>query len=72
MWNAHRIRSQKEIYLPDKVPDHIHCFPEEYQLEQCGFEIIRTQLEETALESGVLEGTDDYISEELLEKCENI
>ena len=37
-----------------------------------GFEITSTQLEEAAIESGVLEGTDDYISEELREKCENI
>lgn len=37
-----------------------------------GFEITSAQLEEAAVQSGVLEGTDDYISEELREKCEHI
>ena len=37
-----------------------------------GFEITSAQLEEAAIESGVLEGTDDYMSEEFREKCENI
>ena len=37
-----------------------------------GFEITSAQLEEAAIESGVLEGTDDYMGEEFREKCENI
>jgi hypothetical protein len=36
-----------------------------------GFEITSAH-EEAAVQSGVLEGTDDYISEELREKCEHI
>lgn len=72
VWNTHRIRCQKETYLPDGIPDHIHNFPEEYQLEQCGFEVTSAQLEEAAIQSGVLEGADDYISEEFRDKCEQI
>ena len=36
VWNTHRIRGQKNTYLPDGVPNHIYEFPEKYQLEQCG------------------------------------
>ena len=37
-----------------------------------GFEITSDQLEEAAVQSGVLDGTDDYISEEFHEKCEHV
>lgn len=36
VWNAHRIREQKNTYLPDGVPNHIYSFPEKYGLEECG------------------------------------
>lgn len=36
IWNAHRIRAQKDILLPTGVPNHIYEFPENYNLEQCG------------------------------------
>ena len=36
VWNAHRIQTQKDTLLPDGVPDHIHDFPEEYGLQECG------------------------------------
>ena len=36
LWNAHRIRTQKDTLLPDGVPDHIYSFPEEYGLQECG------------------------------------
>jgi hypothetical protein len=36
IWNSHRIRHQKEVHLPNGVPDHIYNFPEEYNLEECG------------------------------------
>ena len=36
IWNAHRIRPQKDAVLPCGIPDHIYSFPEEYGLEQCG------------------------------------
>lgn len=35
VWNTHRIRKQKDTYLPDGVPNHIYAFPEEYGLEEC-------------------------------------
>ena len=36
VWNTHRIRHQKDRYLPDGVPNHVYEFPEEYGLEECG------------------------------------
>ena len=36
VWNAHRIRTQRDTLLPDGVPDHIHDFPEEYGFQQRG------------------------------------
>ena len=39
IWNTHRIRAQKETFLPDGVPDHIYSFPEKYGLEECGRQI---------------------------------
>jgi surface polysaccharide O-acyltransferase-like enzyme len=38
VWNCHRIRTQIETLLPDKVPNHMYDFPEEYGLEKCGKE----------------------------------
>jgi hypothetical protein len=36
VWNSHRIREQKNSYLPDGVPNHIYSFAEKYGLEECG------------------------------------
>ena len=36
VWNSHRIRHQKDTYMPDGVPNHIYDFPMQYGLEQCG------------------------------------
>lgn len=36
IWNSHRIRAQKDTSLPVGIPNHIHAFPEEYELEECG------------------------------------
>ena len=36
VWNPHRIRQQKDTFLPSGVPDHIYSFPEEYGLSECG------------------------------------
>ena len=36
VWNTHRIRTQKDTFLPDGVPQHIYEFPEKYGLEDCG------------------------------------
>ena len=36
VWNSHRIRHQKNTFMPDGVPNHIYSFPEQYGLEKCG------------------------------------
>ena len=36
VWNSHRIREQKDTFLPDGVPDHIYRCPEKYDLQACG------------------------------------
>ena len=36
VWNTHRIRAQKDTNLPVGIPNHIHNFPDQYGLEQCG------------------------------------
>lgn len=36
VWNSHRIREQKNTFLPDGVPNHIYSFPDKYGLEECG------------------------------------
>ena len=36
VWNTHRIQAQKDTVLPDRIPDHIYNFPEQYDLEDCG------------------------------------
>ena len=36
IWNNHRIRHQKDTFLPDGVPEHMYNFPQEYGLEECG------------------------------------
>ena len=36
VWDIHRIRDQKGVYLPSGVPNHIYNFPKEYNLRQCG------------------------------------
>ena len=36
VWNSHRIRAQKDRYLPAGIPNHIYDFPERYGLEHCG------------------------------------
>ena len=35
VWSPHRIRKQ-DTNLPDGVPKHMHEFPEEYGLQECG------------------------------------
>ena len=36
VWNCHRIREQRDTFLPDGVPNHIYSFPDKYGLEDCG------------------------------------
>ncbi len=39
VWNSHRIRDQKNTYLPDGVPNHIYSFADNYGLEECGMQL---------------------------------
>ncbi|PFX13573.1 hypothetical protein AWC38_SpisGene22326, partial [Stylophora pistillata] len=82
VWNCHRIREQRDTFLPDGVPNHIYSFPDEYGLEDCnssslntstyfeGLEVTEEQLEEVAELSEVLTSNDDYLSAEFRNKCE--
>ena len=36
VWNSHRIRFQKDTFMPDGVPNHVYDFPSRYGLEECG------------------------------------
>ena len=36
VWNTHRIKTQKDTFLPDGVSDHIYEFAEKHGLEECG------------------------------------
>ena len=36
VWNCHRIRDQRDSFLPDVVPNHIYSFPDKYGLGDCG------------------------------------
>ena len=36
VWNSHRIRYQKNTFMPDGVPNHIYDFPSKYGIEECG------------------------------------
>ena len=36
VWNTHRIRAQKDTFLPAGIPNHIFSFPEQYGVEECG------------------------------------
>lgn len=50
VWNTHRIRRQKDTFLPNGIPNHIHAFPQNYALKDCGkyiyfyFLLCRSQL----------------------------
>ena len=37
VWNCHRIREQRDTFLPDGVPNHIYSFRDKYGLEDCGY-----------------------------------
>ena len=39
VWNSHRIRDQKNTFLPDGVPNHIYSFAEKYGLKECGMQL---------------------------------
>ncbi|XP_028412603.1 uncharacterized protein LOC114535505 [Dendronephthya gigantea] len=70
VWNSHRIRDQKNTYLPDGVPNHIYSFAEKYGLKECGFVVTEEQLEEVAELSDVLSSNNDYLPAQFRVKCE--
>ncbi|CAB4034280.1 Hypothetical predicted protein, partial [Paramuricea clavata] len=71
VWNTHRIRKQ-DTHLPNGMPDHVYNFPEEYGLEECGWEVTEDQLKEAAFHSGVLDVEDDYLEPDFRARCEAI
>eukprot|EP00112_Aurelia_sp_Birch-Aquarium-sp1_P008488 Seg1936.6 transcript_id=Seg1936.6/GoldUCD/mRNA.D3Y31 product="hypothetical protein" protein_id=Seg1936.6/GoldUCD/D3Y31 len=72
IWNNHRIRKQRETNLPSGVPNHIYSFPEEYGLENCGYQVTENMLRKVAEVSRVLEVDDDYIDVNFREQCKQI
>lgn len=70
VWNAHRIRKQKEKELPVGVPEHIHTCPERHGGEKCGFPVTEEQLREVAELANILDGTDDFLPEDFRQECQ--
>lgn len=60
--NTHRIRHQKNTYLPDGVPNHVYEFPEEYGLGECGWKLTNEQLQEAGIQCDIPEEA-DYLEE---------
>ncbi|XP_028405215.1 uncharacterized protein LOC114527710 [Dendronephthya gigantea] len=63
VWNNHRSRYQRDKELPVGVPEHIYHFPENYGGERHGLPVTEEQLQEVGELSNVLEGTDDYLTD---------
>ena len=72
VWNTHRIRKQKEKELPAGVPEHIYTCPESHGGEKCGFIVTEEQLREVAELANVLDGTDDFLPEDLDKNAKDI
>ncbi|XP_044165295.1 uncharacterized protein LOC122949237 isoform X1 [Acropora millepora] len=70
VWNAHRIRKQKEKELPVGVPEHIYTCPERHGGEKCGFAVTEEQLREVAELANILDGTDDFLLEDFRQECQ--
>ena len=70
VWNAHRIRKQKNKELPVGVPEHIYTYPERHGGEKCGFRVTDEQLREVAELSNVLDGTGDFLPEAFRQECQ--
>lgn len=70
VWNAHRIRKQKEKELPVGVPEHIYTCPERHGGEKCGFAVTEEQLREVAELANILDGTDDFLPEDFRQECQ--
>ena len=54
-WNSNRIREQKDVNLPNGIPDHVFSFPESYGGTKDGFQISADLLREVAEVSEVLQ-----------------
>ena len=70
MWNAHRIRKQKNILLPTGIPNHIFEFPQNYGGEAKGFPLTIDQLEDAASAGDILSDDTEFLTAELKQKCE--
>ena len=64
VWNAHRIRKQKNKELSVGVPEHIYTYPESHGGIKCGFTVTEEQLREVAELENVFDGTDDFLPED--------
>lgn len=40
VWNAHRVRSQKDAATPKGIPYHLYSFPDQYNADECGMAIL--------------------------------
>lgn len=56
--------------LPVGVPDHIYTCPERHGGQKCGFVVKEEQLREVAELANVLDGTDDFLCEDLRQECQ--
>lgn len=36
VWNSHRIRYQRDTFMPDEILNHMYEFPSKYGLKNCG------------------------------------
>ena len=49
VWNTHRIRVQKDAFLPNGIPNHVYSFPGKYGLEECGMPSYITEIKVISL-----------------------
>lgn len=72
VWNAHRVRSQKDAATPKGIPYHLYSFPDQYNADECGLRLTQEALDEVAKLSGVMSVGDDYLPKSVREECERI
>eukprot|EP00794_Sanderia_malayensis_P002235 gene2235-2546_t len=68
--NNQRGRKQRAKMLPCGMPEHIYSFPKRYGARNCAYNVTDAQLEEVAELSAVFESNDDYIDQELRNRCQ--
>ena len=69
LWNNSRTRLQRNTLMPDGIPNVIYNSPEQYGLEDKGWNLCREELAEAAEASGVLNVLDDYVDEAFRTEC---